>query len=44
MALDSDQSDKLSMLDGDSGSISPQQNSENALTVQLEYFDTSVLE
>ena len=41
MAFGSDQSNELSVLDGDDG---PQQNGENGLTVQLEYFDRSVLE
>ena len=43
MVFGSDQSDEFSMLDGDDESVSPQQNSENGLTVQLEYFDHSVL-
>ena len=41
MALCSDQSNELSMLDSDDG---PQRNGENRLTVQLEYFDHLVLE
>ena len=43
MAFGSDQSDELSVLKGDDGSVSPQRNGEKRLTVQLEYFDRLVL-
>ena len=39
MLSDHDQSNELSMLDGDDGSVSP--NYLEDLTVQLEYFDCS---
>ena len=42
MAFGIDQSNELNVLTSD-GSVSPQRNGKNGLTVQLEYFNHSVL-
>ena len=45
MASDPDQSNELSMLDGDDGNVSPDspQDSFEGMTVHLEYFNHSLL-